>query len=185
MELDIEKITNVGAQIFAALSAALIIWRRIRTRAIEWNESIAHSKAMKEAFGANPAGEVKKLLELLRQAHSEMDVRHSILCRRLNIGIWVCEASTGRCIYANPTLCEMLGMSREDMLGFGWLSAVDPADKKTTWETWTQAVKERRPYREKYHIINEAGRKMVETEGFLVEPEGKVYVGYVVYAEDK
>ena len=128
MEWDIEKALAVGGQVVGAVSAALIVWRKVRSRAADWNASIKHAREMEASFGASPAKEVKKLIDALRQSHSEMDVRHSILCRRLNIGIWMCEAHSGRCIYANPTLCEMFGMSREDMLGFGWLSAVDPAD---------------------------------------------------------
>jgi PAS domain S-box-containing protein len=47
----------------------------------------------------------------------------------------------GRCTYVNQTWCEFSGQPRKDALGFGWLDALHPGDRKRALRLWESAVR--------------------------------------------
>lgn len=61
----------------------------------------------------------------------------------------------GRCTNASPALCEMFGMTHEEMLGLGWLAALASAEERDrAWLNWRSAVESGVPYKDRYLVHN-------------------------------
>lgn len=61
----------------------------------------------------------------------------------------------GRCTNASPALCEMFGMTHEEMLGLGWLAAIASAEERDrAWLNWRSAVDSGVPYKDRYLVHN-------------------------------
>lgn len=69
--------------------------------------------------------------------------------------IFECEPLTGRCTWVNDALCELFGMSHEDMLGFGWLRAVREDQREEVHSHWKTAVDNNIPYSWSYYVVNQ------------------------------
>jgi PAS domain S-box-containing protein len=61
----------------------------------------------------------------------------------------------GHCTFANVALCNLFGLSQEEMLGRGWLSALDGSEaRERAWDTWDSCVSKHIPYLDRYQIRN-------------------------------
>ena len=47
----------------------------------------------------------------------------------------------GRCTYVNQTWCEFSGQRPKEALGFGWLDALHPGDRKRVHRLWEAAIR--------------------------------------------
>lgn len=72
--------------------------------------------------------------------------------------IFECDAA-GQCCYANAAFASLFGMDREELLGRGWLAAVNPEARLDQWELWIGAVENKIPYGAVYEIQNRVTRK--------------------------
>lgn len=82
--------------------------------------------------------------------------------------VWECDPA-GECKWASPALCAMFGLSHQEMLGWGWLSAIATQDERhKTAEAWNDAVTRMIPYTQTYTIHNRVSgeRSVVEARGF-------------------
>ena len=61
----------------------------------------------------------------------------------------------GHCSFANVALCDLFGLPQADMLGRGWLSALDGSEaRERAWDVWSTCVEKRIPYLDRYQIRN-------------------------------
>lgn len=61
----------------------------------------------------------------------------------------------GHCSFANVALCDLFGLPQSDILGRGWLSALDGSEaRERAWDTWSTCVEKRIPYLDRYQIRN-------------------------------
>ncbi|MBD2515212.1 PAS domain-containing protein [Nostoc sp. FACHB-973] len=89
----------------------------------------------------------KQVEEELRQSEE----RYRYLAEAIPQLVWTCNAS-GSCDYANQRLCDYTGLTFEEILGRGWLSAVHPDDRQATQSVWNSAVDRRSSYRHEYRF---------------------------------
>ena len=62
---------------------------------------------------------------------------------------------TGHCIAVNDAFCELFGLTREQMLDYGWSAAIpDTADRARIISTWQESLETRIPYLETYKVRN-------------------------------
>jgi len=47
----------------------------------------------------------------------------------------------GGCTYANHAICDLFGLSRDEMLGKGWYRGLDQADIQRVYAAWMDCVK--------------------------------------------
>lgn len=89
---------------------------------------------------------------------------------------WECDVN-GACRWASPQLCEMFGLSLDEMLGQGWLSAIDgQTERARVRREWEEAVAGNIPYQVEYRIVNKRTheRVMVKSTSFPCRVDDKV-----------
>jgi PAS domain S-box-containing protein len=96
-----------------------------------------------------------------------------------SVGIYL-TTPEGGCQYANPSWCEMAGLSLEDALGEGWVKGLHPDDRESVFSNWLQMVASEGHWGHEYRFKTPAG-KVTWVYG-LAKPQrdaqGKI-VGYV------
>lgn len=66
-----------------------------------------------------------------------------------------CDAN-GLNVWASPALCELFGMTPDEMSGSGWTRAIATAEEReTAWQTWRHAVERNIPYEDVYRVKNQ------------------------------
>jgi PAS domain S-box-containing protein len=90
-------------------------------------------------------------LTILRDNHREQQYRRKLrrarrkyqtLARFAPVGIFQANAA-GELTYINEEFCRLLNGSREQLLGDGWWSAVDPEELPELNRIWTQSIEQR------------------------------------------
>jgi len=133
-----------------------------------------------EHFGENFVVEIRELIDDLALAQDLNDIRHGITCRRLGIGVYICDAVSGECLWASDYLAEIFGVnSPNELLGFGWAAPI--VDREEKVQTWEYCCKRRITYRDNYAVRNALTGKMVmcRTEAHYIPAGGGRYVGWV------
>jgi len=68
-----------------------------------------------------------------------------------NISYWVSDTD-GRCIYASPALCKLMGRSESEIIGNNWMALLHKDDKDRVVEAWEFSVENKTPFDEIYTI---------------------------------
>jgi len=71
----------------------------------------------------------------MEQALRDSEELFRTMCAAAPIGIFMSNAQ-GSCVYSNPRLQELTGLGAEQLLGWGWSSALHPEDREQTSSTW-------------------------------------------------
>ena len=113
----------------------------------------------------NCGGSMKDILNQL--AH-----RVEIQCARIvamreasTIATFECDLS-GKSTFHNRALCELFGLSNEEMCHNGWLEAVDPAHRERVYDEWYSAVEKHLPYEAEYTIVNVRNGKHINATAY-------------------
>ncbi|MHC5769679.1 MAG: PAS domain-containing protein [Nostoc sp.] len=89
----------------------------------------------------------KQVEDELRQSEE----RYRYLAEAIPQLVWTCDAS-GSCDYANQRLCDYTGLSFEQILGRGWISAVHLDDRQAAQSLWNNTVDCGSSYRHEYRF---------------------------------
>ncbi|MHC5746051.1 MAG: PAS domain-containing protein [Nostoc sp.] len=95
----------------------------------------------------------KQVEDELRQSEE----RYRYLAEAIPQLVWTCDAS-GSCDYANQRLCDYTGLSFEQILGRGWISAVHPDDRQAAQSLWNNTVDCGSSYRHEYRFKRASDR---------------------------
>ena len=82
--------------------------------------------------------EKEALRKKAEEAIVESERRYHTLTEFSSVGIFRTDA-TGSTTYVNPFWCKISGLSFEEALGNGWISAVHEEDRKTIFNLWEEA----------------------------------------------
>ncbi len=107
-----------------------------------------------------------------------MELRWKITTSKSPVGIYECNAA-GECVSANAAACDIFGMTEQEMLGRGWLKAIQ-SDKSQIWHAWIGAVKENLPYEAEYNVKNQKTDNIVHVKSSAIchmSTSGKI-LGY-------
>lgn len=86
------------------------------------------------------------------QALRESEERYQNLARISPVGIFR-TALDGSTTYVNPKWCAIAGLSSEQAMGYGWLSAVHPDDKDKLSRGWKSSAQLREPSVSDYRFV--------------------------------
>lgn len=170
--------TKVAASI-GALTAISLFLKRVRGWIGVVLARVGHAFTVPTAFvrefGELPAEKVRKAFLEMSKTQDLSELRQQVLSKHLEFGLYICDTS-GRCIEANPYLCDLFGMGREDMLGFGWLKGVAPEHRQRVHTEWMWAVNTDVPYRSVYKVENQRDghSSWIKTEAFTAKKGGAI-----------
>lgn len=88
-----------------------------------------------------------QLYEAMRQS----ELRYSTLAEAVPEILFTSRAD-GFCDYTSRRLQEYTGLSAEEALGEGWMSALHPDDRQRTRSGWLEAVRTGKPYEIEYRL---------------------------------
>lgn len=104
---------------------------------------------------------IKTDSEKTRQKLSEVistleihDQKHYVIWATQTDGIYEADIHSGDCLWVNPALSEMFGLDATNMLGRGWLRAVNPAEREGVWLRWWESLKNGIPFEAEYEVHN-------------------------------
>lgn len=80
----------------------------------------------------------------------------------VDIPMYECDKNTGHCVWVNKALANLFGMNEEDMLGTGWLNAVEQSQIDHVWERWQLAIEKNIPYVCNYTVINQQTKQPID-----------------------
>jgi PAS domain S-box-containing protein len=71
----------------------------------------------------------------------------------LTTGSFECSPD-GLLTWGNKALCDLLGLSFDELLGKGWLSAVDEEERADVWFQWMENVENGIPHESVFTVNN-------------------------------
>jgi PAS domain S-box-containing protein len=91
------------------------------------------------------------------------NVRARMAFEESPIGHFECDLA-GECVWVNPALSKLFGLSRDQMLGRGWMAALHPEDGQKVYEQWRDTIEHWRPYRVNYRLVRDGTRESLTVE---------------------
>ena len=172
------------ASIIAFLGTLLSVVLFFRKWIINGVRSIHIGTRFHSVFGSKPVEAIKAMHEKLREENNKLSIRLDIHERYLSIGLFICEPQEGKCIWTNEFLNNLFGIDSSSMKNFGWMGAVDPADRQRTFDTWMYSIEYNVPYECTYRIMNQrtkATTTVVAHSIAAMDENNEVvcYVGYI------
>ncbi|MEH2179703.1 hybrid sensor histidine kinase/response regulator [Nostoc sp.] len=118
--------------------------------------------------------ERQRILEILRQSEE----RYRYLAEAIPQLVWTTKPN-GECDFFNQNWCEYTGLTLEQSLGSGWLTALHPDDVQRADKVWSDAVKNSTIYNNEYRFKRAAdgsyrwqlarGLPLKDEQGFVVK----------------
>lgn len=89
---------------------------------------------------------------LLQVALEPREDEFSLIVQSAPVGLFLADP-LGACRYVNPHWCQTTGLSREDSLDYGWLTAIHPDDRDRVFQAWEDAISQRQKLTLQYRIL--------------------------------
>ncbi|MEX2479428.1 MAG: PAS domain-containing protein [Gammaproteobacteria bacterium] len=74
----------------------------------------------------------------------------------LTVGVYLTDAD-GAIVYLNEQVTRIVGMPAEQIMGMGWLTAVDSADRPRITEKARQAIRSGQPFFDEFCVVRPDG----------------------------
>lgn len=121
--------------------------------------------------GSSLADKINEIDRKLRGLSTQVLInreRQGMLWAIQNIPYFECNEN-GECVYTNDALNNLFNKSAQEMLGFGWTSAIATQhERERIRDSWITSVKENIPYDEVYRV-----RTKHNNEEFMVRAIAK------------
>ena len=132
-------------------------------------------------LGEHAPAIIAQNLKYLGGAIELLVAKMSLMTRRSNVGIYVCNEQ-GLNTWVNEPLAEMFGQTPEDMHGYGWLKNVVNREKEH--RNWQWAVHNKTPYKDTFQIIVDGEVRTIYTEAYKhVAADNTTVLFYIGFAE--
>jgi two-component system sensor histidine kinase/response regulator len=157
----------------------IFLFLSIRQSLREMHNVAAHQADL-EAL--NTAIESKVVLRTAELSASEEKFRQ--LSAAAPIGIFQTDSS-GRCLYVNRCLTEILGLSSDQVLGNGWIEALHPDDGESVWQEWQIAANSGHDFEREYRVITPTHElRLVHVRAKTMRTAANQLIGHVGTMED-
>lgn len=133
-------------------------------------------------FGENPAEAIKAIHDAIQTSYEVCELRQQITERHIKIGIFICDTK-GRCTWSNSYINELFCLDSKDMMGFGWLQAIEQSDRKRVNDHWIYSVENDIAYDCDYTIVNKRDNKLIDVTAtaMAVKNDENIVQCYVSY----
>jgi len=146
--------------------------KNINKKVIELNKNIdileKDVKVIKSEIMINSGSTIKDKVNMIMRNMSINDTRWKY-ADDANVPQWECDAE-GKLVRASHSMCDLFGLSQDQMEGWGWFDSISSKDRNRIHEQWTYACKNAVPYQSKYTIENRSNGEIYDViaEGFPV-----------------
>ena len=124
-------------------------WVLDRGRVIQWD---VDGEPL-EASGTHLDITQKKLAD---QELEKSRLMYQALTSTAPVGIFRTDPK-GQCLFVNSKWCEYSGLTEQEALGFGWISALHPDDRERVNLEWQDAAKLGRQFKSEYRFVRSDG----------------------------
>ena len=111
-----------------------------------------------QAFN-NMLGEVQTRTQALEQANAALHQSERLyraIGESIEYGVWICDAQ-GRTTYVSDSLLKLMGLTREQSAGFGWISRLHPEDREATINAWHECLRTGAPWYREHRLLGADG----------------------------
>jgi PAS domain S-box-containing protein len=169
----IEILIGLGTIIGVLYGGLVWIIRPIRKLAtqtsqnITYNQRIVHDldkriipfiDSMTHEFNPNSGKSIKDQLNRIDDSIRLGELRSKMISNSLvTTGTYECNAD-GEVTWVNNAMADLFGMSKDEMLGRGWLTGVKAGERHRVWDEWMETVDQDIPYEAEYTVVNQKTR---------------------------
>lgn len=137
--------------IVAPFVAGIILW--IIKHFIKVHTGLKIIEKMYAEFKPNGGGSLFDRIKRIEDEILKSKSRTLVLLSVHNDGVYECD-SLGNCIWTNKALQEIFGLTENELLGNGWLLAIDENDRIEVWNDWQECIQKNIPYQHTYTVVN-------------------------------
>ena len=139
-------------------------------------------------FKPNGGGSMKDALNRIETRQLVDAQKARALTNDTLFGIWETDEQ-GKCIYVNRTYQRMVGLSQDDLLGWGWINIVHTDDRAKLAANWEQTLKQEREWHAEFRVVrpsDETTTPVISVGHPLKGRDGKLkgYIGQLVVKGD-
>lgn len=106
----------------------------------------------------NGGSSLRDAIDRIDRATSMSKERTHALVAALDLPVWESD-DRGNCVWASPKLCDLWGLTQDEMKGYGWITGVAEKDREVVRTEWDRAVREKRRFSMVYNTVT--GTKML------------------------
>lgn len=162
------------AAFFSLVSLFLTFGFKVFKWAIKWSKKIKtwieetdkHRVKMEETlleFGFNGGNSFKDKLVQIGRDVDHIKGRQTAIIQELPVAMFENNES-GVCVYVNRTLCELLGLERDDSLGTGWTKAIHRDNISVFFHKWDSFIKYGKNFNDTFKMINVQTSEVFEAQ---------------------
>ncbi len=115
---------------------------------------IPFMSSMTHEFSPNSGKSIKDQINRIDNATRLAELRSKLIASNLITTGAIEFDGRGEATWVNKAICELFGMSYDQMLGKGWLSAVQDEKRLEVWEDWVTNIEYGIPYEGDFTIHN-------------------------------
>ena len=152
----LESIKDNAALITGVSAALVVLWRYVFSpvgtaiKSLKKNsEGIAHflpalSSGQERWPSSSGSGSFLHFIDTLDSRVTHIECRSTAILDISPSPMYECSPE-GNCVFANDKLCDLFGLSNEEMMGSGWLDGIEPIERERVYSTWKKSVEFRIP----------------------------------------
>lgn len=108
----------------------------------------------------NGGSSIKDMVKNTNELAIVSDARIRLLQAFSDVCIFECDAATGSCTWVNEGICKLFDLHPDQMLGWGWLQAIEPTERESVKRSWKESVEGKYPYSWEYTIVQQNGERV-------------------------
>lgn len=158
MILTVEKIGAILTAITGTLALSAVLHKWAKEQITKRDQLVQTRKNIELAVAEIPkmGEQLTRSLDALTQQIAIIRYRQNTADRHNEICTFFCEPD-GKCQEVSQALCNLFGLSEDEMLGFGWAKPIEDNPKHIA--VWKAAVDNDYPYADEYIINNVTTRR--------------------------
>ncbi len=177
---DWDALIAIGGAVFAlAVAFHVRVVKPARKSLHDLSELIPIVQYLKAELSTNGGQSIKDKINRMAQDLRVLKLHDRISSDNSPQCLFETDAE-GRCTYVNAALAALFSMSRDEMLGNGWLKAIPPDERVEQWTGWMDAVKAGIPYDSVYNVVNprHAVERLVRATAVAITDDQNHVIGY-------
>jgi len=143
-------------------------------------EVLPFIKSLKDEFSENSGKSIKDQLSRIDDTVRLAELRSKLIASSFtNIGMYECDPQ-GKCVWANAAMCDIFGLTLEEVLGNGWLGGILDSEREAVLDRWMTSVHNDIPYDNTYHVVNRRTHEtyLIKTTAIVNKSRDGKILGY-------